>query len=119
MMKEFMLLIRNEENAISKLAPEKVQEHIQKVGAYITDKITSGQMKQAQPLGMEGRILSYQDGSFTDGPFNETKEVISGYYLISAASLEDAVSIAKEDPRFQDGQWRIEIRPILKVDGIN
>ena len=27
--------------------------------------------------------------------------------------------LAKLDPRFEDGKWRLEIRPIMKVDGIN
>jgi hypothetical protein len=118
-MKEFMLLIRNEENALDALAPEQVQDHIKKVGGFITKKITEGVMRSAQPLEMEGRIVSYTDGNFTDGPFNETKEVISGYYIIVAETIDDAVNIAKEDPRFMDGKWRIEIRPILKIEGIN
>jgi len=76
-------------------------------------------MKAVQPLEMEGSIISFQNGSFIDGPFNETKEVISGYYHILAEDLDAAVKIAKNDPRFEDGNWRIEIRPIMKVEGIN
>jgi len=36
-----------------------------------------------------------------------------------AKDLEEAVQIAKDDPRFEDGNWRIEVRPIMKVEGIN
>ena len=118
-MKEFMLFIRNEGNPVEDLSPEQQQEHVQKVGGFIMKMVSEGKMKAAQPLEMEGRMLSYENGSFTDGPFNETKEVISGYYHILAKDLEEAVSIAKADPRFEDGTWRIEIRPVMKVDGIN
>jgi len=118
-MKEFMFFIRNEGNPIADLSLEQQQEHIQKVGSFISGLVEQGKMKAAQPLEMEGTIISFQKGDFIDGPFNETKEVISGYYHIMAEDLDDAINIAKSDPRFEDGDWRIEIRPIMKVDGIN
>ena len=118
-MTEFMLFIRNEGNPIAELSPEEQQKHVQKVGGFIKQMISEGKMKAAQPLEMEGSMISFENGAFTDGPFNETKEVISGYYHILAKDLDEAIRIAKSDPRFEDGKWRIEIRPIMKVDGIN
>jgi hypothetical protein len=118
-MKEFMLFIRNEGNPVASLSPEQQQEHVQKVGGFIKSLVSKGKMKAAQPLEMEGSIVSFNNGNFTDGPFNETKEVISGYYHILAKDLQEAITIAKSDPRFEDGKWRIEVRPIMKVDGIN
>ncbi|NND08677.1 MAG: hypothetical protein HKN87_20070 [Saprospiraceae bacterium] len=118
-MKEFMLFIRNEGNPVSELSPEEQQNHVQKVGSFIKQMISAGKMKAAQPLKMEGAIVSFENGAFMDGPFNETKEVISGYYHILAESFAEAVEIAKSDPRFEDGKWRIEVRPVMKVEGIN
>ncbi|MEO9966440.1 MAG: YciI family protein [Reichenbachiella sp.] len=118
-MKEFMVLIRNEGNPVANLSPEQQQEHVQKVGAYIKRLMESGHMQAAQPLEMEGTMVTKKNGSFVDGPFNETKEVISGYYLLKANDLEEASSLIKEDPRFEDGDWRLEIRPIMNVEGIN
>jgi hypothetical protein len=118
-MKEFMVFIKNEGNPVMNLSPEQQQEHVQKVGAYIKGLFESGKMKAAQPLEMEGTIISQKDGKFIDGPFNETKEVISGYYHILASDLNEAIEIGKADPRFEDGVWKLEIRPIMKVDGIN
>ncbi|OJJ23422.1 hypothetical protein BKI52_03415 [marine bacterium AO1-C] len=118
-MKEFMVFIKNEGNPVAKLSPEQQQAHVQKVGAYIKELTNSGKMKAAQPLEMEGVVISQKDGKFIDGPFNETKEVIVGYYHILATSLEEAIKISKADPRFEDGDWRLEIRPVMQVDGIN
>ena len=118
-MKEFMVFIKNEGNPVMNLSPEQQQEHVQKVGAYIKGLFESGKMKAAQPLEMEGTIISQEQGKFIDGPFNETKEVISGYYHILASDLDEAIEISKADPRFEDGDWRLEIRPVMKVDGIN
>ncbi len=118
-MKEFLLLIRSEEEPKADLSPEQLQQHIEKVGGFIKRLTEEGRMKSAQPLEMEGRILSYKDERIVDGPYNETKEVISGYYHLLAKDLEEAIEIAKGDPRFEEGIWRIEVRPIKRVEGIN
>ena len=118
-MKEFMLFIRAKGNPVGKLSKKKQEEHIQKVGGFIQDKVTQGKMKNAQPLIPSGVIISNKDGSFTEQPINEKEEMIVGYYHIQTEDLNEATRIAKSDPRFDDGKWRIEIREIMKVDGIN
>lgn len=114
-----MVFIKNEGNPVAQLSPAEQQQHVEKVGAYIKGLFEAGKMKTAQPLEMEGAIISQKDGKFIDGPFNETKEVISGYYHIVAADLNEAIQIGKADPRFEDGDWKLEVRPIMKVAGIN
>jgi len=114
-----MVFIRNEGNPITNLSTEQQQAHVQKVGAYIQRLVGEGKMKAAQPLEMEGVIVAQKNGAFVDGPFNETKEVISGYYHLMAVDLHEAIALAKADPRFEDGDWRLEVRPIMKVEGIN
>ncbi len=118
-MKEFMLFISAEGDPMASLSAAQKQQHVQKVGAYIKGLVENGQMKAAQPLEMAGVKISKKGSTFIDGPFNESKEVITGYYHILAKDLEQAKEIAQADPRFNDGHWTIEIRPIMKVEGIN
>lgn len=47
----------------------------------------------------------------SDGPFTETKEVMGGYYLITAASKAEAVEWAKQLP-LSEGRSSVEIRQI-------
>ncbi len=47
----------------------------------------------------------------TDGPFAETKEQLSGYYLVEAKDLDEAVGIAAKIPAARFGA--IEVRPIM------
>ncbi len=47
----------------------------------------------------------------TDGPFAETKEQLGGYYLVEAASIDEAASIASGIPAARYGS--IEVRPIM------
>ncbi|TXN35291.1 hypothetical protein FVB32_11945 [Flagellimonas hymeniacidonis] len=118
-MREFLLLIRSEEEPKANLSPEQMQQHIEKIGGYLKRLTEEGRMKSAQPLEMQGTMLSYKNGQIVDGPYNETKEIISGYYHLLAKDLDEAIAIAKQDPRFEEGIWRMEVRPIKHVEGIN
>jgi hypothetical protein len=53
----------------------------------------------------------------TDGPFAEAKEMVAGFYLIEAATLEEATGIAARIPAART--WTVEVRPTrqLIVDG--
>ena len=52
------------------------------------------------------------DYAITDGPFAETKEALGGYYVVEAADLDEAITIAKQIPMPFGG---IEVRPIRNV----
>lgn len=119
-MKEFMLLIRTEGDHLETLSPEEQQQHIQKVKIYIERLMKSGKLKSAQPLEQEGIIISGTSGKLKDGPFNETKEVIAGYFLIQAKDLNEAIQIARDNPVLESATaTRIEVRPVKILEGIN
>ena len=112
-MKEFMLLIRNESNHISALSPEKHEEFLKKCMVYINELMKEGKLRSAQPLERQGTVVSRPKETWKDGPFNETKEVIVGYYHIMANDLDEAISIAKRNPEFEYGKTAsIEVRPV-------
>jgi hypothetical protein len=47
----------------------------------------------------------------TDGPYAETKEALTGFYLLDAADLEEAVAIAAQLPAAWGGA--VEVRPVI------
>ena len=51
--------------------------------------------------------------SITDGPFAETKEQLTGFYLIEAKDLDAAIHIAANIPPARVGS--IELRPIRPI----
>lgn len=118
-MQEFMIFIKTEGDHLADLSPEQQQAHVQKIGQYIGGLMESGKLKSAQPLDMGGAIIHGNKGTFKDGPFNESKEVIVGYFHITAQNLEEAAEIAKANPMFHDAQGTIEVRPIKQMQGIN
>ena len=118
-MKEFMLLIRTEGDHLAGLQPNEQQNHMQKISRYIEGLIKEGKLKSAQPLDMAGVMVSGTKGALKDGPFNETKEVIAGYFHLLAKDLDEAIKIAKDNPMFDLGDGKIEVRPIKQIEGIN
>lgn len=118
-MEQFLFLIRTEGDHLRDLSPEDQKTHVQKVGGYIGKLMEEGKLKSAQPLQMEGTIITSPNGKLKDGPYNETKEVIAGYFLIEANNLEEAIAIAKNNPVLENENARIEVRPIKKMEGIN
>jgi hypothetical protein len=48
----------------------------------------------------------------TDGPYAETKEALTGFYLVEAADLDEAVRWAAQIPAAWDGA--VEVRPVLE-----
>lgn len=51
--------------------------------------------------------------SITDGPFAETKEQLTGFYMIEADNLDEALRLAADIPPARVGS--IEVRPIRPI----
>ena len=51
----------------------------------------------------------------TDGPYAETKEALTGFYLLEAADLDAAIAIAADLPAAWNGA--VEVRPVIEFGG--
>lgn len=112
-MKEFMLLVRNEIDHQATWSPDQHHQFLEKCKNYIANLRKEGKLKSAQPLVREGKIIFRPKGAWKDGPFNESKEVIVGYYHVLAKDMDEAIAIAKGNPEFEYGTTaRVEVRPI-------
>jgi hypothetical protein len=116
-MKDFLLIIKTEGNVWTDLSPEQLQKHLEHGMAYINKLVKDGIMKSGSPVDKGSRIISKANDVLTDGPFNESKEVIAGYYLITAASIEEAIKTAKQNPIFNDIPTKIEVHPMMPIGG--
>lgn len=47
-----------------------------------------------------------------DGPFAETKELISGFWILQVSSMDEAIEWIKRCPMPYDGEAEIEIRQV-------
>jgi hypothetical protein len=116
-MKDYLLILKTEGSVWTDLSSEQLQKHMEHGGAYIGKLMKEGKLKTASPVDKGSRIVTGTMGALKDGPFNETKEVVAGYFLITAKSIEEAVEIAKGNPIFGDLPTKIEVHPMMAVGG--
>ncbi len=108
-----MFFIRKQSNSKDTLSPEQHQKFLKGCELYIGKLKQEGKLISAQPIEWNGSILSFPGKVWNDTPYNESKEVIGGYYHIFASDLNEAIAIAKDNPEFQfNPNTRIEVRPI-------
>ena len=95
----YLLLLHGDEAAELALPDEQRMAIVEDHGRFTREIEAEGHLVGGEPLGpaREGRIV--RDGVVTDGPFAETKEQLGGYYLVEAASMDEAVAIAHRIPR--------------------
>ena len=76
-----------------------------------------GLLLSAEPLfgGETAKTVRVRNGrvAITDGPFAETKEQLAGFYLIDAATEDEALQIASKIPPARAGS--IEVRPVREL----
>ena len=112
-MKEFMFYIRNAKDAKEQLSKEEHLSFIKKCEVYISKLQEQGQLISAQPLIREGYVISRKDGNWQKYKIEVNEDIQVGYYHILAKDIDEAISIAKENPEFEFvPSATIEIRPI-------
>jgi hypothetical protein len=86
------------------------------IGAWYEKWGSSGKLADggAQLQGTE-TAKTIRSGAVTDGPFMETKEVLGGYSVIEADTIDEAVEIARTWPGVDRGWMTIEVRPVIEM----
>ena len=104
---DYLLLSRGQWDADK--SPHEIQGAIDAFYAWHARLVQEGRFKPGQRLATAARLVTRQ--GVIDGPFAEAKEVIGGYWFIVADSLEDAATLAADNPCLACG-LSYEIRPI-------
>lgn len=113
-MKDFMFLIRGPGDI--KLTPEQSQVQMQKWHNWVAELTAKGHFTGGAPLGKEGKIMKGTKPVVTDGPFTESKELLGGYLMMKAESMQEATELASGFPDF-DKACSLEIREIMPIPG--
>lgn len=111
-MKDFMFLFRGP--ADLKLSPEESQIQLKKWFDWIGKLTADQRFAGGGPMGLEAKTIKGPKILVTDGPFAEGKELVGGYLLIRAESLEEAKEMSFGYPDF-DKNCSVEIREIVQI----
>ena len=115
-MADYMLLLHTTP-AGNRWSPEEMQTVIQRYANWSKELSAAGRLVGGHKLrDAEGRVLKRQSNqtTVTDGPYAELKEVVGGYFHITADTYEDAVAIAQDCPHLDYG-GTIEVRSIERA----
>ena len=111
----FMALVYFEPGSMDHLTAEDFRKLDDDTIAHDHKLRNSGHLIFASPLaGLEtARSLRFQNGELiaTDGPYAESKEVVGGFLLLEAESIDQLMALFEDDPILKYG--RMEIRPLV------
>ena len=115
---QYLLLVYIDEAMTEALPADRYDTMMHDCFVHADELRDSGNLLQSQQLEPAGgaRSVRIRNGRTTvvDGPFAETKEVLGGFNLIQADSLDEAVRIAAEFPWASTGC--IEVREVHDID---
>jgi hypothetical protein len=100
------------------LSPTELQQHLAQWNAWTEKLRASGRLASASALAYppSGKTVRGRDRAVTDGPYAESKDLVSGTLVVEAASLDEAAELAQGCPiLLLDGS--VEVRPVLDKPG--
>jgi hypothetical protein len=107
----FLFVYRGRPETQARLSPEEMQQNMQQWGTWIREGLQKGWMTDpGDALTPEGRVVNAKK-VVTDGPFIESKEVLGGFSIVKADTIEAAAEFAKGCPGLLYG-GSVEVRPL-------
>jgi hypothetical protein len=117
---QYLLLVYIDQEMIDRLPAGQFDAHMRDCLAHADElqargKLLAYQQLEPPPAARSVRARAGKT-SVTDGPFAETKEMLAGFNLVEADSIDDAVRLAQEWPWTRYGC--IEVRPVRDIAAV-
>jgi hypothetical protein len=117
---KFVLLIYTDDALLTALPPGRFDTKMRDCLAHADEMRQEGRLLDSQMLegAATAKSVRIRNGRrmIVDGPFAETKELLAGFNVIEAESMEEALRMADEFPWAQTGC--IEVRPVKDVEAV-
>lgn len=115
---KFAILIYNDPALLGAIPEGKIDGELRRCFERADELREQGILYDSQMLAdaASARSVRVRSGrqTITDGPFAETSELLAGFNLIEADSMEEAVRFAAEFPWVQTGC--VEVREVKDID---
>ncbi|NCP64674.1 MAG: hypothetical protein GW763_00535 [Paraglaciecola sp.] len=115
-MNEYMLLYKGgDPDWMANTSAEQMAASMQKWGEWMADLKQQGRLSSGgAPLDYSGKRLS-ADGLVTEILARKFKELVTGYSIIRASTMDEALNMAKDCPIFQYPNIVVEVRQVMEV----
>ena len=116
-MPNYMLFLHEDQGQFDGRAPDEMMRIIEEYGAWAETMRDAKRLAGGEKLTDDaGKVLRPKAGKIvvTDGPYAESKEIVGGYFAITAKDYAEACEIAKECPHLKYG-GRIEVREVHQL----
>lgn len=114
-MKEFMMIFIGADYEALGLSPEEIQGKMGKWWAWNGKMEEAGILRGGNALRPEVKRVIGQERTVTDVASAELKEIVGGYYIVTANNFDEVVEIAQDFPDYDLG-GTVEIREIMVFD---
>ncbi|MEN0653444.1 MULTISPECIES: YciI family protein [Hyphobacterium] len=112
---QFMLLLHEAEENFFGLTEAQQMAIVGEHMAYSDALAKAGAMVSGAPLSAAHTARLVRGTAVEDGPFADSREQLGGFYVIEAASMDEAVEWAKRCPAARTGT--VEVRPVPDYGG--
>jgi hypothetical protein len=114
--RKFMLIFRGGAVSRGDMSPSELQAHVTRWYTWSDELARQGRRNVGMPLDKPGATVRGRDRVVTDGPYAESKDLVTGSMIIEAESLADAIEVASTCPTYEfDGS--VEVRPVQDHKG--
>ena len=114
----FMILVKASEESEAGVMPS--EELLAAMGQYNEDMAKAGVLLAGEGLHPSSRgarvKFSGEARTVVDGPFDDAKQLVAGFWLIQARSKEEAIKWVKRAPNPMDGESEIEVRQVFEAE---
>jgi hypothetical protein len=114
----FMIIIKSDETTDAGRVPTEAE--LKAMGAFNEEMAKAGVMLGGEGLRESGKgarvKISGGKTTITDGPFTEAKELVAGFWLIRADSLEEALEWASRVPSPPHIETNLEVRQVVEAE---
>jgi hypothetical protein len=112
----YMLIFRGGAVSRDDVSPSVLQAHVEKWYRWSDELARQGRHNAGTALDNAGKTVGGHERIVTDGPYAESKDLVTGALIIEAASLDDAVAVARQCPTYEFG-GSVEVRPVQNGGG--
>jgi hypothetical protein len=111
---KYVMLIMNTP-AAAQLSQDEQQAWSSEIMAWYEKQSGTGAIADmGHQLQPPDTARTVRTGGVTDGPFIESKEVLGGFTVLEADTIDEAVEVTKTWPGVDRGLITIEVRPVVE-----